>query len=177
MARGRKLKPDTGRLAYQGARSSSRQVRHSSGDRDGEGSRLRDDGRSAYGPAQGRARWAILLLLAEQGVDVAPLAEEADRLRADGATAIFMGADCRVAAIFAITDPVKPSTPEALAALNAQGIRVVMLTGDNWTTAKAVARQLGIDEVEAEVLPDQRRARSCSGTGPRAKWWRWRATA
>jgi Cu+-exporting ATPase len=61
-----------------------------------------------------------------------------------------------VAAIFAIADPVKASTPEALAALKAQGIRVVMLTGDNWTTAKAVARQLGIDEVEAEVLPDQK---------------------
>jgi len=69
-----------------------------------------------------------------------------------------MGVEGRVAAIFAIADPVKPSTPEALAALKAQGIRVVMLTGDNWTTAKAVARQLGIDEVEAEVLPDQKSA-------------------
>ncbi|WP_377764110.1 heavy metal translocating P-type ATPase [Paracoccus angustae] len=96
--------------------------------------------------------------LAEQGVDVAPLAEEADRLREGGATAIFMGVDGRVAAIFAIADPVKASTPEALAALKALGIRVVMLTGDNWTTAKAVARQLGIDEVEAEVLPDQKSA-------------------
>ncbi|WP_051960710.1 heavy metal translocating P-type ATPase [Devosia riboflavina] len=94
--------------------------------------------------------------LAEQGVDVAPLAEQADRLREDGATAIFMGINGQVAAIFAIADPVKASTPEALAALKAQGIRVVMLTGDNWTTAKAVARQLGIDEVEAEVLPDQK---------------------
>ena len=69
-----------------------------------------------------------------------------------------MGVDGQVAAIFAIADPVKPSTPEALAALKEQGIRVVMLTGDNWTTAKAVARQLGIDEVEAEVLPDQKSA-------------------
>ncbi|WP_258286611.1 HAD-IC family P-type ATPase, partial [Escherichia ruysiae] len=94
----------------------------------------------------------------EQGVDVAPLADEADRLREGGATAIFMGVDGQVAAIFAIADPVKPSTPEALAALKEQGIRVVMLTGDNWTTAKAVARQLGIDEVEAEVLPDQKSA-------------------
>jgi len=72
------------------------------------------------------------------------------------ATAIFMGVESRVAAIFAIADPVKSSTPEAPAALKAQGIRVVMLTGDNWTTAKAVTRQLGIDEVEAEVLPDQK---------------------
>ena len=94
--------------------------------------------------------------LAEEGVDAASLAKEADRLREDGATAIFMGVDGRVAAIFAIADPVKASTPEALAALKAEGIRVVMLTGDNWTTAKAVARQLGITEVEAEVLPDQK---------------------
>ncbi|WP_084732216.1 heavy metal translocating P-type ATPase [Paracoccus solventivorans] len=114
-------------------------------------------GKGAYGTVEGkRIPLGNAKFLAEQGVDVAPLAEEADRLREDGATAIFMGVDGSVAAIFAIADPVKPSTPEALAALKAQGIRVVMLTGDNWTTAKAVARQLGIDEVEAEVLPDQK---------------------
>ena len=114
-------------------------------------------GKGALGTVEGR-RIALgnAKFLAEQGVDVAPLAEQADRLREDGATAIFMGVDGQVAAIFAIADPVKASTPEALAALKAQGIRVVMLTGDNWTTAKAVARQLGIDEVEAEVLPDQK---------------------
>jgi Cu+-exporting ATPase len=116
-------------------------------------------GKGALGLVEGRRiPLGNAKFLAEQGVDVAPLAEEADRLREDGATAIFMGVDGRVAAIFAIADPVKPSTPEALAALKAQGIRVVMLTGDNWTTAKAVARQLGIDEVEAEVLPDQKSA-------------------
>jgi Cu+-exporting ATPase len=116
-------------------------------------------GKGAYGTVEGkRVPLGNAKFLAEQGVDVAPLAEEADRLRADGATVIFMGVDGQVAAIFAIADPVKPSTPEALAALKAQGIRVVMLTGDNWTTAKAVARQLGIDEVEAEVLPDQKSA-------------------
>ena len=116
-------------------------------------------GKGAIGVVDGkRIPLGNAKFLAEQGVDVAPLAEEADRLREDGATAIFMGVDDRVAAIFAIADPVKPSTPEALAALKAQGIRVVMLTGDNWTTAKAVARQLGIDEVEAEVLPDQKSA-------------------
>lgn len=114
-------------------------------------------GKGALGTVEGR-RIALgnAKFLAEQGVDVAPLADEADKLREDGATAIFMGVDGRAAAIFAIADPVKASTPEALAALKAQGIRVVMLTGDNWTTAKAVARQLGIDEVEAEVLPDQK---------------------
>ncbi|MBB1498125.1 heavy metal translocating P-type ATPase [Paracoccus sp. MC1862] len=114
-------------------------------------------GKGAYGTVEGkRITLGNAKFLAEQGVDVTPLAEQADRLREDGATAIFMGVDGQVAAIFAIADPVKPSTPEALAALKAQGIRVVMLTGDNWTTAKAVARQLGIDEVEAEVLPDQK---------------------
>jgi len=114
-------------------------------------------GKGALGVVEGkRISLGNAKFLAEQGVDVAPLAEQADRLREDGATAIFMGVEGRVAAIFAIADPVKPSTPEALAALKAQGIRVVMLTGDNWTTAKAVARQLGIDEVEAEVLPDQK---------------------
>lgn len=114
-------------------------------------------GKGALGTVEGR-RIALgnAKFLAEQGVDVAPLAEQADRLRENGATAIFMGVDGQVAAILAIADPVKASTPEALAALKAQGIRVVMLTGDNWTTAKAVARQLGIDEVEAEVLPDQK---------------------
>jgi Cu+-exporting ATPase len=96
--------------------------------------------------------------LAEQGVDVGSLTEEADELRKNGATAIFMGVDVKAAAILAIADPVKASTPEALAALKAQGIRIVMLTGDNRTTAQAVARQLGIDEVEAEVLPDQKSA-------------------
>jgi Cu+-exporting ATPase len=98
-------------------------------------------GKGAYGTVDGkRIPLGNAKFLAEQGVDVAPLADEADRLREDGATAIFMGVDGRIAAIFAIADPVKPSTPEALAALKAQGIRVVMLTGDNWTTAKAVAR-------------------------------------
>src|SRR3546814_5963512 len=96
--------------------------------------------------------------LAESGVDTAPLAAQADQLRADGATAIFMGLDSRVAGVFAIADPIKPTTPEALAALRADGIKVVMLTGDNRTTADAVARQPGIDAVEADVLPGQKAA-------------------
>jgi len=116
-------------------------------------------GKGALGMVEGkRIALGNARFLAEQGVDVAPLAARADELRADGATAIFMGVDGEPAAIFAIADPVKPSTPEALAALKADGIRVVMLTGDNWTTARAVARQLGIDDVEAEVLPDQKSA-------------------
>jgi Cu+-exporting ATPase len=94
--------------------------------------------------------------MTESGIDTAPLAAEADALREDGATAIFMGLDQQVAGVFAIADPIKPTTPEALAALRADGIRVVMLTGDNRTTAAAVARRLGIDAVEADVLPDQK---------------------
>src|SRR5438105_10890885 len=79
-------------------------------------------------------------------------------MRQDGATAIFRALDGKVAGVLAVADPVKDSTPQALAALTADGVRVVMLTGDNWVTAKAVARRLGIDEVEAEVLPDQKAA-------------------
>jgi len=87
-----------------------------------------------------------------------PLAAQAERLRQDGATAIFVAVDGKAAGVVAIADPVKPTTPAAIAALKADGIRVVMLTGDNRTTAQAVARRLGISEVEAEVLPDQKSA-------------------
>ena len=114
-------------------------------------------GKGAFGTVDGKR---IVLgnakFLAEQGVDVAPLASAAEELRQDGATAIFVGINGVVAGVLAIADPVKASTPAALAALKAEGVRVVMLTGDNWTTAKAVARRLGIDEVEAEVLPEQK---------------------
>ena len=116
-------------------------------------------GKGALGTVEGRR---VVLgnkaFLAEHGIDAAPLAEQADRLREDGATAIFAGIDGKVAGAFAIADPVKTTTPDALAGLRAEGIRVVMLTGDNWTTARAVAKRLGIDEVEAEVLPDQKSA-------------------
>src|SRR3546814_1246147 len=81
-----------------------------------------------------------------------------DALRRDGATAIFIGIEEAAAGIFAIADPVRETTPDALAALRREGIAVVMLTGDNRTTAEAVARRLGISEVEAEVLPDQKSA-------------------
>jgi cation transport ATPase len=83
--------------------------------------------------------------LAEHGVDVASVAEQDDRLREEGATDIFAGVDGKVAGAIAIADPVKASTAEDLAGLKAQGVRLVMLTGDSWTTAKAVAKRLGID--------------------------------
>lgn len=96
--------------------------------------------------------------LASIGIDTTTLDGEAERLRGDGATVINLAVDGQLAGLFAIADPVKISTPEALKALAAEGIKVIMLTGDNRTTAEAVARRLGISDVEAEVLPDQKSA-------------------
>jgi len=94
--------------------------------------------------------------LAEQGVATTALDAEADTLRQDGATAIFMAVDGKLAGVLAIADPIRASTAQAVRALKAEGVRLVMLTGDNRTTAQAVARKLGIDEVEAEVLPQDK---------------------
>ena len=92
------------------------------------------------------------------GIETGSLEAEAEKLRGDGATVINIALDGMLTGIFAIADPVKPSTPEALKALAAEGIKVIMLTGDNRTTANAVAKRLGISDVEAEVLPDQKSA-------------------
>ena len=83
---------------------------------------------------------------------------EAERLRQDGATAIFLAVDGKVACVIAIADPVKATTPEALKCLAQDDVSVVMLTGDNRTTAQAVAKRLGIKRVESEVLPNQKSA-------------------
>ncbi len=103
--------------------------------------------------ALGNARF-----LTELKISTAALEGEAENLRRDGATAVFLAVDGKVSGILAIADPVKSTTPAALQALTQEGMRVVMLTGDNRTTAQAVARRLGITEVEAEVLPDQKSA-------------------
>jgi Cu+-exporting ATPase len=95
-------------------------------------------------------------LMTEQGVDMGPLERQAERLRAEGTTAIFATVDGRLAGVLGIADPVKATTPEAVKALKADGVRLVMMTGDNRTTALAVAKRLGIDEVEAEVLPEDK---------------------
>ncbi|MFC7543264.1 HAD-IC family P-type ATPase [Siccirubricoccus deserti] len=95
-------------------------------------------------------------LMQELAVEIGAVAAEAERLRGDGATVFFVAVDGAAAGLVAVADPVKPTTPAALAGLRAEGIRVVMLTGDNRTTAEAVAQRLGITEVEAEVLPDQK---------------------
>jgi Cu+-exporting ATPase len=94
--------------------------------------------------------------LAEEGIAVGPLADAADRRRAAGETVVFVGVDGSPAGLVAVTDRVKPTTPDALAALRAEGLRIVMLTGDARATAKRVAKTLGIDEVLAEVLPEDK---------------------
>jgi len=94
--------------------------------------------------------------LSEMKVDTTHLRAHAEELRRDGATAIFVSVDGVAIAVLGIADKIKATTPDALAAQKAQGIRLVMLTGDNRTTAEAVARKLGIDTVEAEVLPEDK---------------------
>ncbi|MBI1361765.1 MAG: cadmium-translocating P-type ATPase [Alphaproteobacteria bacterium] len=94
--------------------------------------------------------------LGELGVDLAALSSEAAAIRTEGATAIFAAIEGRIAGVFGIADRIKPSTAAALAALRGQGIELVMLTGDNRATAQTVARSLGIDRVEAEVLPEDK---------------------
>jgi Cu+-exporting ATPase len=116
-------------------------------------------GKGATGKVDGKT---IVLgnanFLQSLGIDARSLNDEGERLRGDGATVINIAIDGKLAGLFAIADPVKASTPEALKALAAEGIKVIMLTGDNKTTANAVARSLGIIDVEAEVLPDQKSA-------------------
>jgi Cu+-exporting ATPase len=97
-------------------------------------------------------------LLEERGVAAADLEARADSLRKDGATAMFVAVDDQPAGIIVVADPIKPTTLAALAALRADGIRIVMVTGDNRTTAQAVAARLGITEVDSGVLPDQKNA-------------------
>ena len=116
-------------------------------------------GRGVSGSVGGR-RVSIgsAAFVASEQADPAVLTNEADRLRGDGASVVFAAVDGRLAGLFAVADPVKETTPAALAALRENGIEVVMLTGDNRVTADAIARRLGIDRVEAEVLPDQKGA-------------------
>lgn len=96
--------------------------------------------------------------LKERGVNVETLAARAEDLRRDGATAIFVGIDGSVAGVIGIADPIKATTPEAIRGLQAGGVKVIMLTGDNRVTAEAIARRLGLTDVEADVLPDQKSA-------------------
>ena len=116
----------------------------------GKGVRGLVDGRRV---AIGNAR-----LLESMGVDPGTLQERADQLRHGGQTVMFAAVDGRPAGLIGVADPVKPTAAEAVQALGREGVKVVMLTGDNRTTAAAVARAVGISEVEADVLPDQKAA-------------------
>ena len=106
---------------------------------------------SARGIALGNAK-----LMQSRQIDVGVLAEAADRMRANAATALFVAVDGRPGGVIAVADPIKETTPAALEALRAEGVRIVMLTGDNRRTAAEVARQLKITEVEADVQPEEK---------------------
>lgn len=95
-------------------------------------------------------------IMAEAGADLSALVAESEALRGEGATVIYVAVDGKVGGLVAIADPIKATTAAALRSLKEEKIRVVMLTGDNRTTAEAVARRLGIDEVEAEILPEDK---------------------
>jgi Cu+-exporting ATPase len=97
-------------------------------------------------------------LMRDLGLDVTPLSSRAEQLRSDGQTVTFVAVENRLAGLLGVADPIKPTTPNAIRALHDDGVRVVMLTGDSRATAEAVARKLGIDEVVAELLPDQKAA-------------------
>jgi len=114
-------------------------------------------GKGAVGTVEGRR---IVIgnrrMMDDAGIDVAVLEADAEQLRQDGATALFASVDRNAVGVIAIADPVKSTTPKAIAALRKAGVGIVMLTGDNRTTAEAVARKLGISEIEAEILPQDK---------------------
>ena len=119
-----------------------------------------------------------LQLLADVGIDAA-LARAAPRRppHATGRRSMFVAVDGSPAGLLGVADPIKGTTADAIRALHDEGLRVVMLTGDSRTTAEAVARAVGIDQVEAEVLPEAKWQRSSSGCRPRGTWSPWRGTA
>ncbi|MCU0893267.1 MAG: heavy metal translocating P-type ATPase [Rhodospirillales bacterium] len=114
-------------------------------------------GKGVTGTVDGRSvALGNLRLLQELGIDPGQLGEAAERRRAEGQTVMFVAVDGQAAGLVAVADPIKATTAEALKTLRDDGVRIVMLTGDNRTTARAVAERLGIDEVEAEVLPERK---------------------
>jgi P-type Cu+ transporter len=116
-----------------------------------------ETGKGIVGRVDGHAvALGNLRLMQDRGVSVDALRAEADSLRSDGQTVMFVVVDGNGAGLVAVADPIKASTPEALKTLHEAGLRIVMVTGDSRRTAEAVARRLGIDQVEAEVLPDHK---------------------
>jgi Cu+-exporting ATPase len=117
-------------------------------------------GKGVRGQVKGRAvALGNAALLTDLGVAPGTLGERAEALRAEGQTVMFVAVDGALAGLVGVADPIKESTPEAIAALHADGLRIVMLTGDSATTARSVAARLGIDEVIAGVLPDRKAAK------------------
>jgi Cu+-exporting ATPase len=116
-------------------------------------------GKGVIGTVEGRAVMiGNLRYVEERGIDPGMMRAHADTLRAEGQTVMFAVVDGQPAGVVGVADPIKPTTREAIAALHGERVKVLMLTGDNRTTAEAVARSIGIDEVEADVLPDQKAA-------------------
>src|SRR5690606_6218570 len=116
-------------------------------------------GKGAIGMVEGhRVALGHARFLAELGIATDAIGAEADALRRVGATVVYLALSGKAVAVMAVADPVRSSTPDALAARAAAGLRLVMLTRDNRATAEAVARSLGIDEVKAEVLPEEKSA-------------------
>jgi P-type Cu+ transporter len=114
-------------------------------------------GKGVTGKIEGRAvALGNSKLLEQLNIDASAVLERAEALRKEGETVMFVGVDGRLAGLLGVADPIKESTAEAIRALHEDGIRIVMVTGDNRTTADAVARKLGIDEIEADVLPEQK---------------------
>ena len=114
-------------------------------------------GKGVTGTVDGRSvALGNIKLLEDAGIDIGDLSRQADRGRAEGQTVMFLAVDGRAAGLLGVADPIKASTPEAIRFLHEEGIEIVMLTGDNRKTAEAVAGKLGIDRVQAEVLPDQK---------------------
>jgi Cu+-exporting ATPase len=114
-------------------------------------------GRGITGRIAGRhAALGNAQLFEEREIDSSGLADMAEPLRRDGSTIVFVAVDRRPAGLLAVSDPIKPSTEEAIRQLHAENLRIVMVTGDNRTSAEAVGRRLGIDEIEAEVLPGRK---------------------
>ncbi len=117
-------------------------------------------GQGVTGQVDGRAvALGNRALMDGLGIDVTSLASRAEELRADGQTVMFVGIDGRIAGLLGVADPIKPTTVDAIEALHREGVRIVMMTGDNATTARAVARRLKLDDVIADVLPDEKAAR------------------
>jgi P-type Cu+ transporter len=114
-------------------------------------------GRGVIGKVEGRSvALGNIKLLEELSMDPGPLRARAEELRREGHTVMFVAIDDRAAGLVAVSDPIKQSTHEAIKILHRENVRIVMLTGDSRTTAEAVARRLAIDQVEAEVLPEQK---------------------